>query len=136
MIKSALLRSDITFNSLSVAVVQLSNARTGVISRTRFALSTPVCLLVYFHITQVDATPVYSAQVRLEIQNDPVLSKVYTLAMDGWTYAGNRSLLHATERTFPATSMSDVENQSDNTCETSPAGSTLVARGTFRSGQN
>ena len=45
-----------------------------------------------FHVSQEDAIPMSSAQVRLETQNDPVLSKAYTLTMDGWTYTGDKEI--------------------------------------------
>ena len=47
-----------------------------------------------FHISQVDAISVSSARIRRETQNDPILSKVYTQTLDGWTYVDDKKIPH------------------------------------------
>ena len=47
-----------------------------------------------FHISQVEAVPVLNARIRRESQNGPILSKVYTQTLDGWSYVDDNKIAH------------------------------------------
>ena len=48
--------------------------------------------------SQLDAIPVSIVRLRRDTQNDPILSKVYTQTLDGWTYVDDKKMVHYYKR--------------------------------------